>query len=184
MENVPRSSATQPPASAEATLISLEIEGRPYRLELLVGANGDYRAHLNGEPIGFNALLIQSGILSLILDRRVYRCVLLDASGETSIQVGCERFLFRREDQRSLSASRKNRNAGAGSQSVKAPMPGRVIRILVEIGEVVETNQGVIVIEAMKMQNELKTPRAGRVAKIQVAPGATVGANETLIVIE
>jgi len=63
-------------------------------------------------------------------------------------------------------------------------MPGRVVRVLVREGDDVTEQQGVVVIEAMKMQNELKTPKAGRVVRVAVAVDATVGAGEVLIVVE
>jgi biotin carboxyl carrier protein len=63
-------------------------------------------------------------------------------------------------------------------------MPGRVVRVLAQKGDTVEANQGVIVIEAMKMQNELKSPRPGKVAEVRVAPGDTVSAGDVLAVIE
>jgi biotin carboxyl carrier protein len=67
---------------------------------------------------------------------------------------------------------------------VKAPMPGRVVRVLVEAGQEVEEGQALVVIEAMKMQNELKSPKAGRVARVAVGVGDTVGAGEVLAVVE
>ena len=93
-------------------------------------------------------------------------------------------FSFFIEDRRSLRASRGKRGSAGGSQVIKAPMPGRVVRVLVAPGDQLAAHQGVIVIEAMKMQNELKTPRAGKVVSIQVAAGDTVSANDKLIVIE
>ena len=63
-------------------------------------------------------------------------------------------------------------------------MPGRIIRLLVQPGDEVTAHQGVIVIEAMKMQNELKAARAGKVAEIKTETGATVAAGEVLLVIE
>jgi biotin carboxyl carrier protein len=63
-------------------------------------------------------------------------------------------------------------------------MPGRVVRVLVEVGQEVEEGQALVVIEAMKMQNELKSPKAGRVARIAVGVGDTVGAGEVLAVVE
>jgi biotin carboxyl carrier protein len=63
-------------------------------------------------------------------------------------------------------------------------MPGRVVRLLVEAGGEVAEGQGVVVIEAMKMQNELKSPKAGRVARIGVAVGDTVGSGDVLVVVE
>jgi biotin carboxyl carrier protein len=71
-----------------------------------------------------------------------------------------------------------------GRQEIAASMPGKVIRVLVSPGEVVEEGQGLVVVEAMKMQNEMKSPKAGRVTEIRARPDATVGAGEILVVVE
>lgn len=73
--------------------------------------------------------------------------------------------------------------SGAGSQRVVAPMPGRVAKVLVEVGDVVAARQGLVVVEAMKMENELRSPVAGVVAEVAVAEGALVQANAVLIVV-
>jgi len=74
-------------------------------------------------------------------------------------------------------------SAGAGSERVVAPMPGRVAKILVEVGDVVTAGQGLVVVEAMKMENELRSPAAGVVTEVAVAEGALVQANAVLIVV-
>jgi biotin carboxyl carrier protein len=71
-----------------------------------------------------------------------------------------------------------------GRQTVKAPMPGKVIRVLVSQGQSVETGQGLIVVEAMKMQNEIKSSKAGSVRNILAREGQAVNAGETLVVVE
>jgi len=71
-----------------------------------------------------------------------------------------------------------------GPQEVRTSMPGKVVRILVARGDEVAAGQGVMIVEAMKMQNELKAPKAGRVTSIHVAEGSTAAAGETLLVIE
>ena len=71
-----------------------------------------------------------------------------------------------------------------GEQKVTAPMPGRVVRVLVAAGDQVEARQPVVVVEAMKMENELRSPKAGRVKDVAVAPGASVEAGRVLMVIE
>ena len=73
---------------------------------------------------------------------------------------------------------------GAADGRVLAPMPGRVVKVLVEPGDVVEARQGVVVVEAMKMENELRAPRAGTVREVRVAEGAPVEAQAVLVVIE
>ena len=72
----------------------------------------------------------------------------------------------------------------AGPVSIAAPMPGRVVRVLVSAGDIVAARQGLIVIEAMKMENELRAPRAGTVKAVNVAPGAPVEAGSVVVVIE
>jgi biotin carboxyl carrier protein len=81
--------------------------------------------------------------------------------------------------------SRQSRGgAHAGTHQIKAPMPGKVVRVLAAAGDVVEAGQGVVVVEAMKMQNELKAPRAGRVIGVTAKIGATVTAGEVLATVE
>jgi biotin carboxyl carrier protein len=89
-----------------------------------------------------------------------------------------------------VNASRTGRgaaDAGAGAhgeQKVVAPMPGRVVRILVARGDAVEPRQPIIVVEAMKMENELRSPKAGRVKEITVDSGASVEAGRVLVIID
>lgn len=71
-----------------------------------------------------------------------------------------------------------------GRQTVKAPMPGKVIRVLVSEGQAVDAGQGLVVVEAMKMQNEIKCPKAGNVQKVLVGEGKAVNAGETLVIVE
>jgi biotin carboxyl carrier protein len=75
-------------------------------------------------------------------------------------------------------------SANRGRQEIAASMPGKVVRVLVAQGEVVQEGQGLIVVEAMKMQNEMKSPKAGRVVELRTRPDATVGAGEVLVVVE
>jgi len=71
-----------------------------------------------------------------------------------------------------------------GVEKIVAPMPGKVVRVQVEAGASVEKGEGVVVVEAMKMQNEMKSPRAGVIVSINVKPGDTVNAGDVLAVIE
>ncbi|MBC7929115.1 MAG: biotin/lipoyl-binding protein, partial [Rubrivivax sp.] len=71
-----------------------------------------------------------------------------------------------------------------GRAQINAPMPGKVVRVLVEAGQAVEAGAGLVVVEAMKMQNELKSPKTGTVSEVRVEPGATVNAGDVLVIIE
>ena len=72
---------------------------------------------------------------------------------------------------------------GTGRQNIRAPMPGKVIRVLVREGDELDVGQGLVVVEAMKMQNEMKALRGGRIADVRVRGGETVAAGDTLVVI-
>jgi biotin carboxyl carrier protein len=79
---------------------------------------------------------------------------------------------------------RGQRAQAAGPVEVKAMMPGRIVNVLVREGDVVIHHQGLVVVEAMKMENELKSPKPGKVVQIRVAPGQTVEKGEVLLIIE
>jgi biotin carboxyl carrier protein len=79
---------------------------------------------------------------------------------------------------------RRHRAEGTADGRIVAPMPGRVVKVLVAPGAAVEARQGVVVVEAMKMENELRAPRAGVVREVRVAEGASVDAGTVLVVID
>lgn len=164
--------------------LQLEINGRLRRIELKPVAADGYEATLDGKSLSVGAHLPRPDVLSLIVDGRAYRCMLEDAGGELAVHINGERFVFQVNDPRSLKSRRSHAAGADGPRAIKAPMPGRVLRVLAEVGERVAEHQGIVVIEAMKMQNELKSPKAGKVAEIRVKPGGTVGVGEVLAVIE
>jgi biotin carboxyl carrier protein len=71
----------------------------------------------------------------------------------------------------------------SGPRRIVAPMPGRVVKVLVKPGDTVDARQGLVVVEAMKMENELRAPGAGTVTEVKVTEGASVEANSVLVVI-
>jgi len=98
-------------------------------------------------------------------------------------------YLSGRVTQVIVNGRRRGRSADAagnadGEQKVAAPMPGRVVRVLVAAGDTVEARQPVVVVEAMKMENELRSPKAGTVKEVSVVAGASVEAGRVLLVIE
>jgi acetyl/propionyl-CoA carboxylase alpha subunit len=167
---------------SEALTVWLEVEGEKRRVELPaeVGSGGLMECVVDGCSVTVDARFLRPGVLSLLVEGRQYRCV-LDGDG---VVIDGRRFGFEMEDPRSLQGRRGGGAGTDGPRSVKSPMPGRVVRILVESGEDVEEGQAVVVIEAMKMQNELKSPKAGRVARVVVAVGDAVGSGAVLVVVE
>jgi biotin carboxyl carrier protein len=128
----------------------------------------------------FSVEQIDASTYSVLIEGRSYRAVL---SAPGAITVNGRTFAVEVQDPRKL-RGRGSADNGSGRKTIVAPMPGRVIRILVEKGQQIEAGQGLIVVEAMKMQNEMKSPRAGKVLEIRTTTGAAVSAGEALLVIE
>lgn len=159
----------------------LEIGGKKRRVELPSAvADGPMECVVDGRSLVVDARMLQAGVMSLVVEGRQYRCV-LDGDG---VWIGGRRFGFEVNDPRSIQGRRGAGAGTAGPRAVKAPMPGRVVRVLVAVGEQVAEQQGVVVIEAMKMQNELKSPKAGTVIRVAVAVGDAVGAGEVMVMVE
>jgi biotin carboxyl carrier protein len=125
--------------------------------------------------------LVEPGVYSVLLDGKSFEVRMLP--GGQQLEVGGRRLTVEARDPRN-SSSRSRAASVGGRQNIAAPMPGKVIRVLVDEGEAVEAGHGLVVVEAMKMQNEMKASRPGKVVEVRVRDGDTVGAGDTLVVLE
>lgn len=159
-----------------------EIDGRPVSVEL-EQHGGRVSATIDGRDYELEVILPEEGAYLIFVGEQVY-----DArawhEGANSLRVKLRDRLFT-----ASIIDRKHRRAAAdhsqeGRQQLIAPMPGKVARVLLNPGDDVAAGQGVVVVEAMKMQNEIKSPKAGRVIEVRVSEGATVNANQVLAVVE
>jgi biotin carboxyl carrier protein len=125
----------------------------------------------------------EPGVYSVLLDGRSYEARVEETPSGLVVVIDGYRFEVSVRDPRKL-ARKGGGGGGEGVQAVTAPMPGKVVRVLAAAGEDVAAGQGLVVVEAMKMQNELKSPRAGRVLSMAAREGATVTAGEVLVTIE
>jgi biotin carboxyl carrier protein len=159
------------------------IDGKSHRLALNQ-AGGGWHCRLDGEEVPVDAILARPNVISLIIDGVAYEVKRELTPTDTHIWVKSARFAAEVRDPRSL-RSRRGKGAGTeGPQKLVAPMPGKIVRVLANPGDAVEAAQGLIVIEAMKMQNELKSPKKGTVSQILVKEGSTVTAGEVLAIVE
>jgi biotin carboxyl carrier protein len=155
--------------------LNLTIDGRDERIEL---TGNKFRLGDAAER-EVNVEMPEPGVYSVLLDGRGY-----DARVENGVVTVCgRRFEIAVRDPRRWSP-KSAAGAHAGVQNVAAPMPGKVVRVLVAVGDTVEAGQGIVVVEAMKMQNEMKAARAGKIASLTAKVGATVTAGEVLACIE
>jgi len=126
---------------------------------------------------------VEPGVYSVLMDGRSYDACVEEIPGGLVVVIDGYRFEMEVRDPRQWSRKSAGRG-GEGVETVVAPMPGKVVRVLVSPGEAVETGQGIVVVEAMKMQNEMKASRAGRVLTVPAKEGVTVAAGEVLATIE
>lgn len=142
------------------------------------------RISLDGNLIEVDAVETAANTFSILLGGNAYEIrVRQEPDGTLALQSGFEEFAAEIVDPRAWSGRRHGAGEVEGRQQVVAPMPGKVVRILVAAGERVEAGQGLIVVEAMKMQNEVRSPKSGVVEMLAVQEGQAVNAGEVLCVV-
>jgi len=153
----------------------------------LVERRGD-QLLLDGRPVEVDAVRAGHG-WSMLMGNRSYEVSVVErVPGSLIVHVNGRAITVRTALQR-FGSRRTQPGTGigasaTGAQRVVAPMPGRIARVLVKAGDAVAARQGLVVVEAMKMENELRSPCAGIVTEVRATAGALVDANAVLIVIE
>jgi len=160
---------------------NITIDGRNYRLDLN-RADGRWSCRLEGREVEVDAVLARPDVLSLRIGNQAYEVKCERVAGELHLWVGSARFAAEVRDPRSL-RGRVRAVDDHGPRKLTAPMPGKIIRVLVSPGDEVEAGAGVLVVEAMKMQNEIKSPKKGKIQKILVSEGAAVNAGDVLAIV-
>lgn len=148
------------------SVVSAEVDGRSYELELRDLGAGEY-------------LLIDGNT--------VYNCRVEDSlnhAGHVEVTLRGLNYAVKLTDPKRLRGAQSGAEHDKGTARIVAPMPGKVVRVLVEAGAEVDAGAGILVVEAMKMQNEMKAPKAGHVVSINAQAGSTVNAGDVLAVIE
>jgi biotin carboxyl carrier protein len=167
--------------------LTAELAGEKHQLEMT--RDGErVSASVDGRLYELDAREQGAGVYLLLAGNRVFECR-VDQSGaqrgRMEIHVGTEAYTVTPTDPKRLrGAQSSGAQADATAAQIVAPMPGKVVRVLVRQGAQVEAGDGILVVEAMKMQNEMKSPRAGTVTQLRASAGSTVNAGEILAVIE
>lgn len=159
------------------------VGGKPHRLEL-EKVDAGWQCRLDGEEIHVDAVLPERDVLSLLVDGRAYEVKREQTPTDLHMWVGSTRFAVELRDPRSLRSRKGAALDEKGPRKILAPMPGRVVRLLAAEQAEVEAGQGIVVVEAMKMQNEIKSPKKGIVKKMVAAAGAAVNAGDVLAIVE
>ncbi len=161
----------------------IELDGRLRSVEV-IHSGGRARWTIDGSELDADAVEVSPGIYSILIGGKSFEARVEDKS-DSQLRVT----VAGREYDATICNPRKwkrDRAAGAeaeGRQQVTTPMPGKIVLVLVKSGEVVEVGQGIVVVEAMKMQNELRSPKSGTVERLLVIEGQTVNAGEVVAIV-
>lgn len=161
----------------------IRMQGNLHVVELERGRAG-WRIALEGKPVQADAIELSPGVYSILLEGRSHEVrVAATPDGALKLQSGAHEYVAEVTDPRTWRGRRHGALEAEGRQQVLAPMPGKVVRVLVKAGERVEAGQGLLVVEAMKMQNEIRSPKGGVVERLAVKEGQAVNAGEVLAVV-
>ena len=161
------------------------VDGKPTPVDVTAGADGRYRVTIAGEVWEVDARLTEQGITSLLIGGVSYVADVTDREGACVVDVDGETYVIDVEEEtRYIIRTRGGAAGGHAGQVLKAPMPGRITQVAVRPGDRVNRGDTLLVIEAMKMQNELKAGAAGIVAEVRVEVGQAVNPGEVLVVVE
>lgn len=153
----------------------------------LVEKNGQWKFRMGKKTLSLEPLLVKPPLYTFlvggkdILELEIH----FEQNGEqVAVNLGHYPYRFHLVDPSRVALEKDGSGSGKGSGVISAPMPGKVVEIKVKVGDEVKAGQGVIVVEAMKMQNELNAESAGIVAEINVSAGQTVEGGQTLVIIQ
>lgn len=164
--------------------LNVELAGKTRRVELSGGAEG-FACSIDGGTVEADIAEIASGVYSVIIEGRAFEVRIepqID-SRKLVMSLAGERYSASALDPREWRRKQGGTAETQGRQHVLAAMPGKIIRVLAQAGETIEAGQGIVVVEAMKMQNEVRAPKSGRVERILVVEGQSVNAGEMLAVV-
>src|SRR5712671_6373996 len=168
------------PTGPHPMKFEVRIDGRPSIVELAPDGN-HWQILIDDRAVNADAVEIAPGIFSILLNGKSYEVrVTPSPAGTPTLQTAHQEFVAEVIDPRAWRGRRHGTLEAEGRQQILAPMPGKIIRVLVQTGEKVEAGQGLLVVEAMKMQNEIRSPKSGTVERLLVKEGQPVNAGEIL----
>ena len=159
------------------------IDDKSYRLEL-ERADGKWLCKLDGREVEMDAVLARRDVLSILIEGKAYEIKRERTANDLHFWVGSARYSAELRDPRSLRSRQRAAGDEQGPRKLIAPMAGKVVRVLLQENSEVEAGQGVLVVEAMKMQNEIKSPKKGVLQKIVAVEGTAVNAGDVLAIVE
>lgn len=163
----------------------LKGSSEPVTVDLEPLGNSRFALTLHQRRREVDVLALEGGTLSLLIEGRSFSVEIEERGEELLVETGSRLSSWDVADER---RARLRPSAASfesqGKQVILAPMPGKIVKLLVKLGDEVTQGQGLVVVEAMKMENELKSPKAGKVTEVHAQEGSAVEINAKLLVVE
>ena len=163
--------------------LELNIENEPHKLRVEF-KDGLYKISLDDNEYEVDSTIVSDNCLSLLVDGKTFTAYFAEANGKRYVSIGGEQFLIEEAELDTAAASGADATAVDEAPVAASPMPGKVVKILVKLGDKVEKGQGLVIVEAMKMENEIKSPVKGVVDKVNFKAGDLVDAAQPIIEIK
>lgn len=162
--------------------LQIEISGKKRRVELTHAGERPVWT-IDGQRLEADAVTIAPGIYSILINGKSFDVRVESLGAELRAITGGREFKIGIQDERAWRRNRGGAIEAEGLQRVLAPMPGKIARVLVKTGDSVQAGQGLLVVEAMKMQNEIRAPKSGTIDRLAVVEGQTVNAGEVVAIV-
>ncbi len=163
----------------------VELGGRT-RIVEWAHADGRAQWRIDGRVVDADAVEVATGVYSILIDGESYEARVEAGAGQGTmlrVIVAGREYAAEVRDPRQWRRDRGAALEAEGRQQVIAPMPGKIVRVLVKAGDTIQAGEGIIVVEAMKMQNEVRSPKSGRVERVVVTEGQAVNAGSVLAIV-
>lgn len=163
-------------------IFEIELAGKKHRVETTHRGEREVWS-VDDQTIEADAVEVSPGVYSILVTGKSYEARVEPAAGKLRVSAGGKELEASVLDPRAWQRSRGGAAESAGRQQITAPMPGKIVQLLVATGDAVQAGQGLMVVEAMKMQNEIRSPKSGLVERLTVVEGQTVNAGEVVAVV-
>jgi biotin carboxyl carrier protein len=159
------------------------VDGERVEIDLQLTGTNSIQAEIAGRKYALEAKALEAGTYWFNWHNRSIEVAVTPNGTGYAVSVGGQRLTVEMVDARNA-LQKAARHGQSGTIEIRAPMPGKIVKVLLTEGAEVQENQGILVMEAMKMQNEIKSPKAGAVKKLGVIEGAAVNAGDLLAMVE
>ncbi|MCK4464311.1 MAG: biotin/lipoyl-binding protein [Bacteroidales bacterium] len=167
--------------------MEISINNQNSNIEIIKQEGNKFQISLNGKTLDLDITKVEKGIYSILIDGKSYEMEVVPGRNKKNYIIGYHGLSYDIEiidSEAKYLGNKQNTEEDDDQNSISSPMPGKVIKIPIEVGEKVKPGQTLIIISAMKMESEYKAKRAGVVKEIFAKEGENIEGNQSLILID